>query len=164
MSHGNEAFDSIVKPRCGYARSGRAGPDLESAPFPPPTTKNMKIQHHIIKLTGGAFTAMLLTSASLYAEPGPKPLQHLTRQEQVSALTPGSKVVMICAKCKTVQIAEVDKKHGILGWFQPKTKHLCPGCGGYIQLSLQPVKGNVHTCSKCGSESAFCCGGSGGKM
>jgi hypothetical protein len=70
---------------------------------------------------------------------------------------------MTCAKCKTVQIAAVDRKHGILGWFQPKTKHLCPGCGGYIQPTVQSVKGigaarYIHTCSKCGSESAFCCG------
>jgi uncharacterized protein with PIN domain len=75
---------------------------------------------------------------------------------------------MTCAKCKTVQVAEVDRKHGIAGWFQPKTKHLCPGCGGRIEVTTASVKGiqparYVHTCSKCGSESAFCCG-AGGKM
>jgi uncharacterized protein with PIN domain len=97
-------------------------------------------------------------------------LQPITTNDQVSALKPGSTVVMACAKCKTVQIAEVDKKHGIVGWFQPKTKHLCPGCGGYLEATVAPnPKGivpmrYVHTCSKCGSKSAFCCGTTGGKM
>ncbi len=105
-----------------------------------------------------------------YAGDGPRLLQPITTNDQVSALKPGSEVVMTCAKCRTVQIAEVDKKHGILGWFQPKTKHLCPGCGGYLEPTVPPnPKGivpmrYVHTCSKCGSKSAFCCGVTGGKM
>jgi RNase P subunit RPR2 len=102
-------------------------------------------------------------SASSYAGHGPQLMQPITTKDQVSAIKLGSKVTMTCAKCKTVQIAEVDQKHGILGWFQPKTKHLCPGCGGYIVPTLRSVKGIespqfVHTCSKCGSKSAFCCG------
>lgn len=122
-----------------------------------------------MKITGAAFAALILVATSLYAEPGPQPLQHITTQDQVSALQPGSTVVMTCAKCKTVQIAKVDQKKGILGWFQPKTKHLCPGCGGKIKVSPVPGKGTsrahyVHTCSKCGSDSAFCCGGKGMKM
>src|SRR6266567_7459981 len=98
-----------------------------------------------------------------YAGDGPRLLQPITTNDQVSALKPGSEVVMTCAKCRTVQIAEVDKKHGILGWFQPKTKHLCPGCGGYLEATVAPnPKGivpmrYVHTCSKCGNKSAFCC-------
>ena len=76
---------------------------------------------------------------------------------------------MTCAKCKTVQVAKVDQKKGILGWFQPKTEHLCPGCGGEIKVSQAGAKAPrfasyVHTCSKCGSESAFCCGAPGNKM
>jgi len=124
---------------------------------------------NITKVTGVALAALLLAATSLYAEPSPQPLQPITTQDQVSALRPGSTVVMTCAKCKTVQVAKVDQKKGILGWFQPKTKHLCPGCGGKIKLS--PLAGKapqsakyVHTCSKCGSESAFCCGAPGNKM
>ena len=49
---------------------------------------------------------------------------------------------MTCAKCKTVQVAKVDQKKGILGWFQPKTQHLCPGCGGKIKVT--EVKGTPH--------------------
>ena len=122
-----------------------------------------------MKITGVAFAALVLAATSLYAEPGPQPLQNITTQDQVSALQPGSTVVMTCAKCKTVQIAKVDQKQGILGWFQPKTEHLCPGCGGKIKVSQIGPKAPrfaryVHTCSKCGSESAFCCGAPGMKM
>ena len=129
--------------------------------------KNMKT--NIMKVTGVAFAALVLAATSLYAQPGPRPLQHITTQDQVSALQAGSTVVMTCAKCKTVQVAKVDQKQGILGWSQPKTEHLCPGCGGKIKVTQVAGKGTtrasyVHTCSKCGSESAFCCGGTGMKM
>lgn len=124
---------------------------------------------NITKVIGAAFAALVLAATSLYAEPSPQPLQNITTQDQVSALRPGSSVVMTCAKCKTVQIAKVDQKEGILGWFQPKTEHLCPGCGGKIKVSSIAGKAPrtaryVHTCSKCGSESAFCCGAPGMKM
>ena len=124
---------------------------------------------NIMKVTGAAFAALVLAASSLYAEPKPQPLQHITTQNQVSALQPGSTVVMTCVKCKTVQVAKVDQKTGVLGWFQPETEHLCPGCGGKIKVTQVPGKSTlitsyVHTCSKCGSESAFCCGAIGMKM
>ena len=93
-----------------------------------------------MKVTGVALAALVLAVTSLYAEPSPQPLQPITTQDQVSALRPGSTVVMTCAKCKTVQIAKVDQKKGILGWFQPKTKHLCPGCGGKIKVTQLRVR------------------------
>ena len=117
------------------------------------------------KLTTLACCAFALGFTSVgsnsYAGPGPQLLQPITTNDQVSALKPGSKVVMTCAKCRTVQIAEVDKKHGILRWFEPKTKHVCPGCGGYWWYVIYG-KGSrhgdyVHTCSKCGDKSMFCC-------
>lgn len=122
-----------------------------------------------MKIPGVAFAALVLAATALSAEPSPQPLQRITTQDQVSALRPGSTVVMTCAKCKTVQVAKVGQKKGILRWFQPKTKHLCPGCGGKIKVTQThgngPVSGSyVHTCSKCGSESAFCCGAPGMKM
>ena len=122
-----------------------------------------------MKVNGVVFATLVLAAISLYAEPSPQPLQPITTQDQVSALRPGSTVVMTCAKCKTVQVAKVDQKKGILGWFQPKTKHLCPGCGGKIKVSQAGAKAPhfasyVHTCSKCGSDSAFCCGAPGNKM
>jgi hypothetical protein len=81
-------------------------------------------------------------------------------QEQAQALPEGSRVAMVCAKCKTVQVTT--EKKNFLTWFTPKTKHLCPGCGGYWIYTQRSVKGlerapYAHTCSKCGSDSAFCC-------
>jgi hypothetical protein len=81
-------------------------------------------------------------------------------QQQAQALPDSSKVAMVCAKCKTVQLAP--EKKSFLTWFSPKTKHLCPGCGGYWIYTQRSIKGlerapYVHTCSKCGSDSVFCC-------
>jgi hypothetical protein len=59
--------------------------------------------------------------------------------------------------------AGVDKKKGFLAWFEPKTKHECPGCGGY--MTVFPIKNPghglygryyTHTCSICGANSAAC--------
>ena len=130
------------------------------------------MKNTIIKLTRLACCTLALGFASVasnsYAGPDSS-LRRITTQDQVAALKPGSELVMTCAKCKTVQIATVDRKGGMLGWFQPKTKHLCPGCGGKVETAL--VAGGkataahyVHTCSMCGSNSAFCCGTMGGKM
>jgi len=75
-------------------------------------------------------------------------------------LKPGTKIAMSCAKCKTVQVAEVDKKKSFLAWFEPKTKHVCPGCGGtwqYVNIAKGIRGGYTHTCSKCGDKSVYCC-------
>ena len=84
----------------------------------------------IVKLTRLACCTLALGFASMalnsYAGPD-RSLQRITTQAQASSLKPGSEVVMTCAKCKTVKIAHVDKKGGMLGWFQPKTKHECCG-------------------------------------
>jgi hypothetical protein len=84
-------------------------------------------------------------------------------QEQAQALPESSKVAMVCVKCKTVQLAT--EKKTFLTWFSQKTEHLCPGCGGYWIYTQRSIKGlerapYVHTCSKCGSESVFCCSSS----
>lgn len=124
----------------------------------------MRSINNIIGRTSCALAIGFLALASnSYADPGPQSLRHINTENQVSALKSGGKVAMVCTKCKTVQIAEADRKKGILGWFQPKTKHLCPGCGGYIVPTMHSVKGIeppqfVHTCSKCGSSSTYCCG------
>jgi len=93
-------------------------------------------------------------------------LTQIKSGQQASALKPGSTFAMTCAKCKTVVLQKVDQKKGFLSWFAPKTKHACPGCGGTIvttsvaggKASITQVK---HTCSKCGDNSAFCCGSMG---
>jgi hypothetical protein len=42
-------------------------------------------------------------------------------KQQAEALPIGSKVAMVCAKCKTVLLSEVDQQKGFLAWFSPKT-------------------------------------------
>jgi DNA-directed RNA polymerase subunit RPC12/RpoP len=89
----------------------------------------------------------------------------LQTREQAAKVTEGETVAMVCAKCKTVLLAKADEKKGFLGWFQSRTKHECPGCGGkFFMREVPSGQGGalsaaqfVHTCSKCGDESAFCC-------
>ncbi len=77
----------------------------------------------------------------------------------------GETVAMVCAKCQTVLLSKVDTKKDFHGWFEPKMKHECPGCGGEFSMKDVPAgQGGkvsaseyVHTCSKCGDDSAFCC-------
>ncbi|SRR5581483_12102656 len=107
--------------------------------------------------------ALVIGASALQALAGPGPQSlntPLNTREQASALKPGTPVAMSCAKCKTVMI-NTDRK-GILAWFTPKTKHACPGCGGYLKVDTYAVKGirpaqYMHTCTKCGANSAFCC-------
>ena len=88
-------------------------------------------------------------------------------REEAEQLLVGSKVTIACATCKTVWNTEVGKKKGFLAWFEPKTKHLCPGCGGYTTLFAigNPVYRQLygsyhtyytHTCSICGANYAAC--------
>jgi hypothetical protein len=82
-------------------------------------------------------------------------------REEAERLPVGSRVTLACATCKTVWTTEVDKKNGFLAWFEPETKHLCPGCGGYMTVIGNPGHGlygryYTHTCSICGANSAAC--------
>jgi hypothetical protein len=84
-------------------------------------------------------------------------------REEAEQLPLGSKVTLACATCKTVWNTEVDKKKGFLAWFEPRTKHECPGCGGYMTVFTIGNPGHelygryyTHTCSICGANSAAC--------
>jgi hypothetical protein len=84
----------------------------------------------------------------------------VTSRQQAEGLKPGTKLAMSCVKCKTVQVMDVDKKGEFLAWFNPKTKHVCPGCGGtwqYVNAAKGTRGGYTHTCSKCGDKSMYCC-------
>jgi len=124
------------------------------------------VKNRRIVLLALAATALLFVLADQVAaqtrnkESISNPIQ---TQEQAQALPENSKVAMVCAKCKTVQLAT--EKKTFLTWFSQKTEHLCPGCGGYWIYTQRNIKGlgaapYVHTCSKCGSESVFCCSSS----
>jgi len=84
-------------------------------------------------------------------------------REEAERLPLGSQVTLACATCKTMWNTEVDKKKGFLAWFEPKTKHECPGCGGYMTVFTIGNPGHAHygryythTCSICGANSAAC--------
>jgi hypothetical protein len=104
-------------------------------------------------------SSLVLTSSAFAVDPG-GPIKTRTEAQQLPI---GSKVTLACAKCKTVWNTEVDQKKSFLAWFEPKTKHECPGCGGY--MTAFPI-GNrahalygryyTHTCSICGDNSAAC--------
>lgn len=88
-------------------------------------------------------------------------------REQAAGLKPGAKIAMACAKCKIVQMRDVDKKGAFLDWFTPSKKHTCPGCGGNFKIVFT-FRGSrngdwIHTCSKCGDKSMFCCATEPGK-
>jgi hypothetical protein len=92
----------------------------------------------------------------------------ITSHEQATGLKPGAKLAMACTKCKTVQVRDVDKKGNFLDWFAPETKHICPGCGGYwaphVSYGIERRHSRwIHTCSKCGDKSMFCCSTEPGK-
>lgn len=102
----------------------------------------------------------------LSAGPSPDQMSSALRSREQAAKVPkGEAVAMVCSKCHTVQLSTLNTKRGFLGWFQPKAKHECPGCGGAFQVKdvyagqggRWLVSEYVHTCTKCGDNSAFCC-------
>ena|SRR5258708_34915303 len=109
-------------------------------------------------------SSLALTSGALAAGGNPesvgKPIRTRAEAEQLPI---GSKVTLACAKCKTSLITQVDQKKSFLSWFDPKTKHECPGCGGYMTVFPIGNPGHglygryyTHTCSICGDNSAAC--------
>ena len=107
--------------------------------------------------------SFLLGSHSLASETdqsGGKPVKTSAEAKQLPI---GSQVTLACAKCKTVWTTQVDQKKSFLTWFEPKTKHECPGCGGYTTVFTIGNPGHglkgvyyTHTCSICGANSAAC--------
>ena len=84
-------------------------------------------------------------------------------REEAEQLPVGSQFTLACATCKTVLNTQVDKKKSFLAWFEPKTQHECPGCGGKITVFTIGNPGHglygktyTHTCSICGANSAAC--------
>ena len=120
-----------------------------------------------ITICGLAAAVFLTPALNAQAEPPARPFtEPITSAEQAKAVPKGEKVAMACSKCKTVQVPDVDRQKSFLSWFEPGTKHVCPGCGGTwgIVGSGKHFQGHyVHTCSKCGDKSMFCCATKPGK-
>lgn len=67
---------------------------------------------------------------------------------------------MACAKCKTIAVTarrEVTTKPSGGTAEEIVLVHDCPGCGGTMTVRGDKQTQIVHTCSKCGDDSAFCC-------
>jgi len=110
------------------------------------------------------FAGVALAQTGLQALPFTEPIRSV---QQAQAVPKGAKVAMVCTKCKTVQVTDVDRQKSFLSWFEPKTKHVCSGCGGtwgYVVYGKGSRHGDyIHTCSKCGDKSVFCCATKGSK-
>ena len=121
-----------------------------------------------------AFAAWLTTAANAADEktwmPDMKGYEHsmmlkeINTPAQVEALKPGDSIAMACAKCKSVvieQVSDVSTTKGNTKTVTAFEKHLCPGCGGTVEIvgHGQQDKHAVftHTCSMCGDGSVFCC-------
>ena len=126
-----------------------------------------RFDHHrrAIALMAAGLVGLLPTLTN--AEPTPDLVNSVLRSQQQAKNVPkGQAVAMVCTKCRTVLLSDAKTEKGFLGWFQPKTKHECPGCGGeFVMKDVPAGQGGrlsasefVHTCSKCGDDSVFCCG------
>ncbi len=82
-------------------------------------------------------------------------------EKDYEALPDKSKIAMACSKCKSVTV--INKKelatkpgHGMVE--EVLVVDSCPGCGGKITTkSSGKETAMVHTCSKCGDDSPYCC-------
>ena len=88
-------------------------------------------------------------------------LNPINTQARAEELKPDDSTVMVCARCRSVTVEHVDLDRGHIRMVTPYQKHLCPGCEGTIEVVGHGQQDKhyavTHSCSKCGSESAFCC-------
>jgi predicted RNA-binding Zn-ribbon protein involved in translation (DUF1610 family) len=87
-------------------------------------------------------------------------LQQIKTPAQAAELKPNDSVAMVCPMCKSVMVQHVSTGKGSVKFMEVGEKHLCPGCQGTITIvgtGKRATDEVTHVCSKCGSESAFCC-------
>jgi RNase P subunit RPR2 len=86
-------------------------------------------------------------------------LHHVANTSDELQLKKGDAVAMVCAKCKTVLYANVEKPRTT--FVTPlEYRHYCPGCKSTITVTGAGLKSKEqvkHTCEACGSDSVFCC-------
>ena len=116
-------------------------------------------------------TAMAVTSAFITLAPSEAQAQKgagaaalvgksINAIKDIDALQPGDMVIMACPKCKTTTVSYVEDGKGSVKNTRTREQHQCPGCKTMIKTSgvgKQTTDQVVHTCSKCGSDLAFCC-------
>ena len=95
-------------------------------------------------------------------------LKEVKSDSEMQALPDNATIAMACAKCKSITIVtKRDLVAGKPGHGQKEVAmvvHQCPGCGGEMTRKAGTKETAwVHTCSKCGDDSAFCCATESGK-
>jgi hypothetical protein len=102
------------------------------------TMKRIVNRTHLAVLVTALCTVGYLPTR-VEAGPSPDLVNSILRSREQAAKVPkGETVAMVCAKCQTVLLSKVERKKGFLGWFQPRAKHECPGCGGEFLMKDVP--------------------------
>lgn len=87
-------------------------------------------------------------------------MKRLETTEEVKRLPNDAQMAMACSKCKAIVVSTkrqltTKPSGGTVEEFM--TVDPCPGCGGKMVVRGDKQTQMVHTCSKCGDHSAFCC-------
>jgi hypothetical protein len=134
----------------------------------------MNNKEPVMKKTLNTLIAVFLTSTMAMVANGQdasqstKPwngLKHIQTEADYVALPENATIAMSCSKCKAMTVIlkrDITTKPGHGTVEEALTIVQCPGCGGKMVTELKQTK-FVHTCSKCGSGSAFCCATSPGE-
>jgi len=88
------------------------------------------------------------------------PFQPVASVEEIQRLQPGDDVAMACAKCKSIVVStksQLTTKPSGGTVEEALIMHQCPGCGGTMTVRGDKQTQMIHSCSKCGDNSAFCC-------
>lgn len=88
---------------------------------------SLRDQNWMVGITMASIIALVPSGLAAGNEAAGRPVKSREVAEQLPL---GSKVTLACATCKTVLDSQVDKKKSFLAWFEPKSHHECPGCGG----------------------------------
>jgi hypothetical protein len=126
---------------------------------------SIRCAHLLHGLAIAGVIALSLSGATAGNLPVPGFRYHIRSRQQMEQLPVGAKIALVCAKCKTAKIAEVDANRRFLSWFTPGSKHKCPGCRGQFQnfTGARGTRGYfMHTCSLCGDVPLACSSNSPG--
>jgi predicted RNA-binding Zn-ribbon protein involved in translation (DUF1610 family) len=88
------------------------------------------------------------------------PFRRIETPKEFKELPAKTQIAMACAKCKSVVVTvkrNLTTKPSGGTVDELMTVHRCPGCEGKMVVRGDKQTQMVHTCSKCGDDSAFCC-------
>lgn len=105
-------------------------------------------------------TASMSAQEARYSSKPWTALKKVETPEQFKNLPGKAQIAMACAKCKSVVVTvkrNIASKPSRGTVDDLMTVDQCPGCGGKMVVRGDKQTEMVHTCSKCGDDSAFCC-------